>query len=104
MTAFTANSEIACVPTAVKAAVNQRKVMEKIVDERKKILDLRLDVSDALDELVSVTDWADKDLSAEQKAALEKVVKCRIALSEVEARIDYLQRVLDNSATPDVTQ
>ena len=95
MTAFTANSEIACVPTAVKAAVNQRKVMAKIVDEREKIPNLRLDVCDALDELVSVTDWADDNLSAEQKAALEKVADCRMALAKVEARIDYLQRKLE---------
>ena len=97
MTAFT---EVACVATAVISAVQQRKIMDKIVDQREKIIDLRLDVSDALDELVSVTDWADEGLSAEQKAALEKVANCRMALAKVEARIDYLQRALVDSTTP----
>lgn len=97
MTTFTANSEIACIPTAVKAAFRQREVMAKIVDQREKLIDLRLDLNDAITELVSVSEWADEATPAEQKAALENVTTCRQRLAEAEGIIARLQRKLVES-------
>jgi outer membrane protein TolC len=91
---MTAPAEIACVPTAVRAAPGQREIMAKIAEARSEIIDLRLDVEDALTELVSVTDWADDDAPAEQPSALEKVTACRQRLAAAEADIARLQQSL----------
>lgn len=87
-------TESACLPTALDAAIRQREVMAKIVDARSKIIDLRLDLDDAITELVGVAAWADEDTPAEQKLALGKVIDCRQRLSEAETKVIRLQRKL----------
>ena len=77
------------------AIARQRQVMAKIVDARSKIIDLRLDLDDALTERVSVSAWADDEVLAEQKLALENVTCCRWRLSEAEAEITRLQQKLE---------
>lgn len=78
----------------------QRNIMAKIIDARSKIIDLRLDLDDALAELVNVTAWADEDTLAEQKAALDSVTACRKRLADAEAKIDRLHRTLENARRP----
>ena len=90
-------TEAACLPTALDAAHRQRKIMAAIAEVRSKIVDLRLDLDDALTELVNVTAWADDDTPVEQKAALEMVTACRRKLACAEARIDRLQQSLVES-------
>jgi hypothetical protein len=80
------------VTTGVVSA--QREIMAKIVAARFAAIDLRLDLDDALTELVNVTAWADDDTPAEQKSALENVVVCRKRLADSEAKIDRLHRQL----------
>lgn len=94
-------TETACLPVAMDASIGQRQIMAKIVDVRSEILHLRLDLDDAITELVSVTDWADGDTPAEQKLALEKVTDCRRRLALAEAKIDRLHlRLVDSVHRP----
>ena len=72
----------------------QREIMAKIVAARSAAIDLRLDLDDALTELVNVTAWADDDTPAEQKSALDAVTVCRQRLADSEAKIDRLHRSL----------
>jgi hypothetical protein len=72
----------------------QRAIMAKIIAARSAAIDLRLDLDDALTELVNVTAWADDDAPAEQKSALEKVIDCRLRLADSEAKIDRLHHTL----------
>lgn len=87
-------TESACLAVEFDAAVEQRKIMAKIVETRSKIIDLRLDLDDALTELVNVTAWADGDTPVEQNSALETVAVCRTRLADAEAKIDQLHRAL----------
>lgn len=87
-------TESACLAVEFDAAVEQRKIMAKIVEARLEIIDLRLDLDDALSELESVTAWADGDTAAEQKSLLEKVTDCRKRLGDAEAKIDRLHHAL----------
>lgn len=76
------------------AIARQQQVMAKIVAARSAAIDLRLDLDDALTELVNVTAWADDDAPAEQKSALESVIDCRLRLADSEAKIDQLHHEL----------
>jgi hypothetical protein len=87
-------TEAAYIAVATDAAVAQRAVMAKIIDARSRAEDLRLDLDDALTELVNVTAWADDDTEAEQKAALAAVTTCRQRIAAAEAGIDALHREL----------
>ena len=76
----------------------QRRVMAKIADATTALIDLRLDLVDAIDELVMVTEWAGEDIPAEQKIALDKVIECRRRLAAAEADVDFLRHRLVNCA------
>ena len=82
----------------------QRNIMAKIVDIRSQMIDLRLDLDDALGELENVAAWADEDTPAEQKSLLEKVTDCRRRLGRAQAKIDNLQRSLVEGARREVSQ
>ena len=96
-------TETACLAVALDAATEQRKIMAKIVDTRSKIIDLRLDLDDALSELENVTAWAE-DAPAEQKSVLEKIADCRKSLRRAEAKIDTLQRRLVEGGSPAMSE
>ena len=76
----------------------QRSVMAKIVAAQSELIDLRLDLDDAISELVTVTAWADDDTAAEQKIALDKVTECRRRIAAAESNLDFLRHRLANCA------